>query len=135
MGNCCGKESGGGASGGSGNFKGQGRTLGDAPPRQAAASAATAGGAPAKASVPSGASASGPGRTLGEGEGGPADARSAAAAAAEARAAKTAGGSDKLSQNLAAQKKAGMKGALAEAANENRRQRENDAAAEARNWS
>lgn len=45
------------------------------------------------------------------------------------------GGTDKLSQNLAAQRKAGMKGALADAAEESRRQRENDATAEARNWS
>jgi predicted FMN-binding regulatory protein PaiB len=52
----------------------------------------------------------------------------------QARAAKT-GGTDKLSQNLAAQKKAGMKGALEQASEENRRQRENDAVAEARNWS
>ena len=82
MGNCCGKESGEGGGhviGGGSNFKGQGRTLGDAPPRPAAPAASSS----ATASVPS-AVASSPGRTLGSsgGEGG-GDARTAAAAAAE----------------------------------------------------
>lgn len=45
------------------------------------------------------------------------------------------GGTDKLSQNLAAQRKAGIKGALEQAADENRRQREIDASAQDRNWS
>jgi predicted FMN-binding regulatory protein PaiB len=52
----------------------------------------------------------------------------------QARANKIAG-TDKLSQNLAAQKKVGMKGALEQAAEENRRTREIDQLAQERNWS
>ena len=52
----------------------------------------------------------------------------------QARASKP-GGTDKLSQQLAAQKKAGMKGALADAADENRRHREIDQAAQERQFS
>ncbi len=78
MGNCCGKESVGGGEGGD-NFKGQGRTLGDAPSRQAEAPAS--GGPPAKASIPSLATSS-MGRTLGA-ESPDSDAKRAAAAAAE----------------------------------------------------
>jgi hypothetical protein len=77
MGNCCGKESVGGGEGG--NFKGQGRTLGDAPPRQAVAPAS--GGPPAKVSIPS-LTTSSTGRTLGAGNP-DSDAKSAAAIAAE----------------------------------------------------
>jgi hypothetical protein len=84
MGNCCGKESGsggGGLLGGGSNFQGQGRTLGDAPARQAAVPATnTTGGA--KASVPANV-ASTPGRTLGGSSGEDGQAKSAAAAAAE----------------------------------------------------
>jgi len=73
------------------------------------------------------------GRTLGPSTTGD-DPRSAAARAAEARAVKSTGGTDKLSEQLAAQKKAGMKGALQAASEENRRTRDSDAQAEVRNY-
>ncbi|TID21655.1 gb [Venturia nashicola] len=126
MGNCCGKESG-------GNFSGEGHTVGGSQaqttpqaPRPVQAQAIS----PANSKAPP--RVGGPGHTLGS-AGTEEDARTAAAKAAEARANKSQG-SGPLAAKLAAQRKAGMQGALKDAANENRRAREADAVAETRQY-
>lgn len=129
MGNLCGKES------KDANFQGAGRTLGAAP------TPATKASVPARiANDSSGASkpkakVSGPGRTVGGAGGGgegSGDPKAAAAAAAEARANKPVTGD--LAKKLEEQKKRTHTQTLQQAADENRAQREADAAAEARNF-
>ncbi|KAL5393468.1 hypothetical protein DPSP01_000287 [Paraphaeosphaeria sporulosa] len=118
MGNLCGKSS------KDDNFQGAGRTLNAAP-------------APAtKASIPASAKpkVTGPGRTVGGpgGSDGANDPRAAAAAAAEARANKPVTGD--LAKKLEEQKKQTRNQTLQQAADENRLQREADAATETRNY-
>ncbi|KAE9962688.1 hypothetical protein BLS_002541 [Venturia inaequalis] len=126
MGNCFGKES-------SGNFSGEGHTIGGSQAQttpQAPRPVQSQAQPPVIAKPPP--KVGGPGHTLGSSGTGE-DARSAAARAAEARANKSQG-SGPLAAKLAAQRKAGMQGALRDAANENRRARETDAVAETRQY-
>ncbi|KAG9249843.1 uncharacterized protein F5Z01DRAFT_640815 [Emericellopsis atlantica] len=128
MGNICGKEK-------SDNFTSPGRTVGTAPPQNAAP----------KASVPKkAAKVTGPGRTLGgsvgsgstpstEGQQTPEEARRRAAEAAEARAAGASRGG-KLQAQLDAQKKQSRTDALKEASKQELARREADDATQAKNW-
>ncbi|MCJ1475603.1 hypothetical protein MMC13_004266 [Lambiella insularis] len=116
MGNCFGKES------STDNFTTPGRTVGSAPPP-----------ALPRASVPK---ISGQGRSLGGGlatSDNP-DARSAAARAAEDRAARANQPKGKLGQVLAKERQQTRTGMLGEASREERRMRDADEAAEARNY-
>jgi len=108
------------------NFQTPGRVLGSAPPA-----------APKTAPTPKKVTAAGgPGRTLGgpsSGTGETNDARSAAAKAAEERAAKAARtGTGKLASQLEAQKKQNRNELLGAASEQERKQRDADAAEEAR---
>ena len=108
------------------NFQGTGRTLDSAPPQ------------PTRASVPARTAnqpkATSPGRTLGrvQDSSSAGDPRAAAAAAAEARANKPVTGD--LAKKLDEQKRQTRNQTLQQAADENRLQRDADAAAEARNY-
>ncbi|KAI6785659.1 uncharacterized protein J7T54_005993 [Emericellopsis cladophorae] len=130
MGNICGKEK-------SDNFTSPGRTVGTAPPQNAAP----------KASVPKKtAKVAGPGRTLGGSVGSgstpstgeqqqqtPDEARRRAAEAAEARAVGASRGG-KLQAQLDAQKKQSRSDALKEASKQELARREADDATQAKNW-
>ncbi|TQN70733.1 hypothetical protein CSHISOI_04702 [Colletotrichum shisoi] len=126
MGSVCGKEDQGD------NFTSPGRPLGTAPPPQAKT-------APIPARV------GGPPRTLGGGRGGnggapceqsadAAEARRKAAEAAEARAKAASKSTGKLSSQLNAQKKQTQADLLKDASAQQLRQRDADAAAEARTY-
>ncbi|KAK1972644.1 hypothetical protein LZ32DRAFT_5142 [Colletotrichum eremochloae] len=126
MGSVCGKEDKGD------NFTSPGRPLGTAPPPQ-----------PKTAPIP--ARVGGPPRTLGGGSGGgdgasgqqsadAAEARRKAAEAAEARAKAASKSTGKLSSQLNAQKKQTQTGLLKDASAQQLRQRDADAAAEARTY-
>ncbi|KAF2717719.1 hypothetical protein K431DRAFT_288331 [Polychaeton citri CBS 116435] len=126
MGNCCGKES--------GNFQGEGRSLGSTP---ANAPAQQPGG---RASVPSPRTSGG--RTLGgttapatTAQGSPSP-RDAAARAAEERAKATHSSQSKgkLGRQLEAQRGQTQTETLAQNARENVAARDADAASQARNW-
>ncbi|KAI9769458.1 MAG: hypothetical protein M1835_006710 [Candelina submexicana] len=122
MGNLCGKES-----KPDDPFKQPGRTLASAPPPSSGTS-----------KLPPGASTtpkiSGPGRTLGaSGRSDTGDARRAAAQAAEERA-RANQPKGKLSTQLAAQKQQRRTDTLGQASENERRLRDADASAEARNW-
>ncbi|MCJ1364065.1 hypothetical protein MMC16_003174 [Acarospora aff. strigata] len=119
MGNICGK-----ASKDSDPFSQPGRTLGSAPPPRPAN---------ARSTIPS--NVNSPGRTLG----GPArgdteDARRAAAQAAEERAARLNQPKGKLGSQLAKERQQTRTTTLGQASTEERRARDADASAEARNW-
>ncbi|MCJ1406971.1 hypothetical protein MMC19_001041 [Ptychographa xylographoides] len=118
MGNCFGKEE-----KSSGAFTTPGRTIGDAPASPAL-----------RATVPP--KLSGPGRSLGGGTVAvdASDARSAAARAAEERAARANQPRGKLGQALATQKQQTRTGTLGNVSQNERRARDADAGAEARNW-
>ncbi|GKT83540.1 hypothetical protein Ct61P_01390 [Colletotrichum tofieldiae] len=124
MGSVCGKEDKGD------NFTSPGRPLGTAPPPQ-----------PKTAPIP--ARVGGPPRTLGGGSGGgapgeqsanAAEARRKAAEAAEARAKAASKSTGKLSSQLNAQKKQTQADLLKDASAQQLRQRDADAAAEARTY-
>ncbi|OHF01330.1 hypothetical protein CORC01_03363 [Colletotrichum orchidophilum] len=123
MGSVCGKEKG-------DNFDSPGRPLGTAPPPQ-----------PKTAPIP--ARVGGPPRTLGGGSGGASghqssagadEARRKAAEAAEARAKTANKSTGKLSSQLNAQKKQTQSDLLKDASTQQLRQRDADAAAEARTY-
>ncbi|PNS16202.1 hypothetical protein CAC42_1965 [Sphaceloma murrayae] len=124
MGNCFGKSK----EAASGNFKGQGRTLGGPAPANAPA-------APTSAKVPAAATSSpNQGRTLGSPPGADGDVndpKSAAYRAAEARKL-SAQGKGKLGKQLDAQKKMTQADTLAQASLENRAARDMDAGHESR---
>ncbi|CAK3885654.1 Hypothetical predicted protein [Lecanosticta acicola] len=123
MGNCCGKAD-------SGNFEGEGRTLGATPANAPASSNNATAAAPPKISAPHG------GRTLGRNEQVPSE--SAAPGAAAARAAeerqKATQGKGKLGKQLDAQKAQTHTGTLQQIAQDNVAARDADAAAQARNY-
>ncbi|PVI02081.1 hypothetical protein DM02DRAFT_613265 [Periconia macrospinosa] len=127
MGNLCGKQS------KDDNFQGVGRTLGSAPAPTTKASVpshvASKGGSSASKPNPK---VGGPSRTVGGSGSETQDPKAAAAAAAEARANKPVTGD--LAKKLEEQKRQTRNQTLQQAANENRAQREADAATEARNY-
>ncbi|OQV01352.1 hypothetical protein CLAIMM_06729 [Cladophialophora immunda] len=88
------------------------------------------------APVPQKITSSTPGRALGGGDGGPGveDAKSAAARAAEERAARASKPGGKLSSQLSAQKKQTQNQLLNSGSEAERRARDADQGAEARNW-
>ncbi|KAF9880000.1 hypothetical protein CkaCkLH20_02811 [Colletotrichum karsti] len=127
MGSVCGKEK------GDDNFSSPGRPLGSAPPPQ-----------PKTAPIPA-RIVGGPPRTLGGGGGGSStsgersnavvdDAKRKAAEAAEARAKAASKSTGKLSSQLNAQKKQTQADLLKDASTQQLRQRDADAAAEARTY-
>ncbi|EXJ71629.1 uncharacterized protein A1O5_05437 [Cladophialophora psammophila CBS 110553] len=120
MGNLCSK-----SSNKPDNFATPGRTVGSSTqPRQTSAP------------VPQKITSSTPGRALGGGDATPSadDARSAAARAAEERAAKANKPGGKLSSQLSAQKKQTQNQLLSSGSESERRARDADQSAEARNW-
>ncbi|KAL2400074.1 hypothetical protein ABEF93_005062 [Exophiala dermatitidis] len=109
------------------HFSTPGRTVGSSRPAQ---------NQPSSAPVPQKVTTSTPGRTLGGAERptGPDDPRSAAARAAEERAAKANKTSGKLSAQLSSQKKQTQNQLLNSGSQTERRTRDADQTAEARNW-